>query len=186
MTQSAAPARRRSGSPAMLEKEVTIYIGGVHATDQPEVVKTLLGSCISVCLYDPITQVGGMNHFMLPRGSARRHQGDLTRFGVHAMDYLIGQMMKLGGDRRRFVAKCFGGGHVLDMQESVAGVPQQNIAFIRSFLRGRRLPDARRGHGRLPASPRPLLHRHRAGASQAGGACPVALARSSSASRRAR
>jgi chemotaxis protein CheD len=43
-------------------------------------------------------------------------------------------MMKLGGDRRRFVAKCFGGAHVLDVQESAAGVPQQNIAFIRGFL----------------------------------------------------
>jgi chemotaxis receptor (MCP) glutamine deamidase CheD len=140
MTQSAAPARRRSGSPAMLDKEVTLYIGGVHATDQPEVVKTLLGSCISVCLYDPVTQVGGMNHFMLPRGSGDGAKGDLNRFGVHAMDYLIGAMMKLGGDRRRFVAKCFGGGHVLDMQESVVGVPQQNIAFIRRFLANEGFP----------------------------------------------
>ena len=134
MTQSAAPPRRRSSSLAMLEKEVTIYIGGVHATDQPEVVKTLLGSCISVCLYDPQTHVGGMNHFMLPHTSRDGSGADLTRFGVHAMDYLVGAMMKLGGDRRRFVAKCFGGAHVLDVQESAAGVPQQNIAFIRSFL----------------------------------------------------
>ena len=134
MTQSAAPARRRSSSLAMLEKEVTIYIGGVHATDQPEIVKTLLGSCISVCLYDPQTHVGGMNHFMLPHTSRDGAGPDLTRFGVHAMDYLVGAMMKLGGDRRRFVAKCFGGAHVLDVQESAAGVPQQNIAFIRGFL----------------------------------------------------
>jgi chemotaxis receptor (MCP) glutamine deamidase CheD len=134
MTQSAPPARRRIGSLAMLEKEVTIYIGGVHATDQPEVVKTLLGSCISVCLYDPQTHVGGMNHFMLPHASRDGGGADLTRFGVHAMDYLVSAMMKLGGDRRRFVAKCFGGAHVLDVQESAEGVPQQNIAFIRSFL----------------------------------------------------
>jgi chemotaxis receptor (MCP) glutamine deamidase CheD len=134
MTPSAPPARRRIGSLAMLEKEVTIYIGGVHATDQPEVVKTLLGSCISVCLYDPQTHVGGMNHFMLPHTSRDGSGADLTRFGVHAMDYLVGAMMKLGGDRRRFVAKCFGGAHVLNVQESAAGVPQQNIAFVRSFL----------------------------------------------------
>jgi chemotaxis protein CheD len=75
-----------------------------------------------------------MNHFMLPRGSGDGTSGDLTRFGVQAMDVLVGAMMKLGGDRRRFVAKCFGGAHVLNMQESASGVPQQNIAFIRSFL----------------------------------------------------
>jgi chemotaxis receptor (MCP) glutamine deamidase CheD len=118
---------------------VTIYIGGIHAADQPEVVKTLLGSCISVCLYDPANRVGGMNHFMLPRGGGGP-DGDLTRFGVHAMDCLIGSMMKLGGDRRRFIAKCFGGAHVLNIQESAGGVPQQNISFIRTFLAGEGFP----------------------------------------------
>src|SRR6266542_1797019 len=50
------------------------------------------------------------------------------------MDCLIGAMMKLGGDRRRLVAKVFGGAHVLDVRESATGVPQQNIEFIRRFL----------------------------------------------------
>jgi chemotaxis receptor (MCP) glutamine deamidase CheD len=120
--------------PPEIEKEVTIFIGGVHAADHPQVVKTLLGSCISVCLFDPVTGVGGMNHFMLPRGGDSGAREDLTRFGVHAMDCLIGAMLKLGGDRRRFVAKAFGGAHVLDTRESPAGVPQQNVAFIRRFL----------------------------------------------------
>ena len=120
--------------PTELEKEVTIFIGGVHAADHPQVVKTLLGSCISVCLFDPVTGVGGMNHFMLPHGGENGARSELTRFGVHAMDCLIGAMLKLGGDRRRFVAKFFGGAHVLDTLESEAGVPQRNIAFIRRFL----------------------------------------------------
>ncbi len=68
-----------------------------------------------------------MNHFLLPDGDA----GD-ARFGVHAMDCLIGVLMKLGADRRRFVAKVFGGGHVLD--DAAATVPEQNIAFVRRFL----------------------------------------------------
>ena len=114
-------------------KDVTIYIGGVHASAEPALVKTLLGSCIAVCLHDPTRAIGGMNHFMLPRGATG--DGDPTRFGVHAMDTLIGAMQKLGGDRRRLVAKVFGGAHVLAIRESEAGVPQQNIEFIRAFLR---------------------------------------------------
>jgi chemotaxis receptor (MCP) glutamine deamidase CheD len=140
MSYPAAPTRHRTGALVMPEKEVTIYIGGVHAAAGSEVVKTLLGSCISVCLYDPVARVGGMNHFMLPSGSGDGGAGDLTRFGVHAMDYLVGAMMKLGGDRRRFVAKCFGGAHVLNMRETAAGVPQQNIAFIRRFLSAEGFP----------------------------------------------
>ena len=55
-----------AAAPVAPEKEVTIYIGGVHVSPGPAVIKTLLGSCISVCLFDPIRRVGGMNHFMLP------------------------------------------------------------------------------------------------------------------------
>jgi chemotaxis receptor (MCP) glutamine deamidase CheD len=124
------------GRPA---REVTIYIGGVHASEEPTVIKTLLGSCIAVCLWDSVRGIGGMNHFMLPRSSGRI-DGDAARFGVHAMDCLIGAMMKLGADRRRFVAKVFGGAHVLAVRESEDGVPQQNIAFIREFLADEGLP----------------------------------------------
>jgi chemotaxis receptor (MCP) glutamine deamidase CheD len=119
-------------------KETTIYIGGIHASEEPQIVKTLLGSCISVCLFDPVRSIGGMNHFMLPRGVAS--DGESSRFGVHAMDCLIGAMMKLGADRRRFVAKVFGGAHVLNVKESAGGVPQQNIEFIREFLREEGFP----------------------------------------------
>ena len=130
-----------AAAPVAPEKEVAIYIGGVHASAGPAVIKTLLGSCISVCLFDPIRRVGGMNHFMLPRGvGSSGADADETRFGVHAMDCLIGDMMKLGADRRRLVAKFFGGAHVLNMKESAAAVPQQSIAFIREFLQAEGFP----------------------------------------------
>ena len=49
--------------------EVALCIGGVHVSGDGVVLKTLLGSCVSVCLFDPVTRVGGMNHFALPRAS---------------------------------------------------------------------------------------------------------------------
>lgn len=112
---------------------VTIYIGGVYASGQPMVIKTLLGSCIAVCLHDAVGGVGGMNHFMLPWGKA--DGADAGRFGVHAMDLLIGAVMKAGGDRRRLVAKVFGGANVLDVPGPVVDVPRQNVEFIRTFLK---------------------------------------------------
>ena len=127
------PAGPREPEPEVA-KEVTIYIGGIHAAEEPTLVKTLLGSCIAACLWDPVNRVGGMNHFMLPRSAEGVRVRDATRFGVHAMDVLIGEIMKAGGDRRRLVAKIFGGAHVLDIGGGRTSVPQQNIAFIRSFL----------------------------------------------------
>jgi chemotaxis receptor (MCP) glutamine deamidase CheD len=125
----------RPGSTKPGEHEVTLYIGGIHASREPAVIKTLLGSCIAVCLWEPVARVGGMNHFMLPRASGTPGVNDAARFGVHAMDCLIGEILKLGGDRRRFVAKVFGGAHVLNVRSSGVSVPQQNIDFIRDFLR---------------------------------------------------
>ncbi len=133
--------------PTCVEKVVTLYIGGVHASDEAIVIKTLLGSCIAVCLYDPERSVGGMNHFMLPHGVVGANgtvgstaDANLTRFGVHAMDRLIAAVMKAGGDRRRLVAKVFGGAHVLGIGDFQSSIPHQNIAFARNFLEQENLP----------------------------------------------
>ena len=121
-----ATAERRTPSGTQTG-EVTISIGGIHGSAQPTVVRTLLGSCIAVCLWDPTTRIGGMNHFLLPDGTS----GD-PRFGVHAMDRLIGVLMRLGARREHFVAKVFGGAHVLP--DASPSVPEGNIAFVRTFL----------------------------------------------------
>jgi len=115
-------------------KQVTIYIGEVLATGEPTIIKTLLGSCVAVCLWDPQTRVGGMNHFLLPY-ALNGVQNDAARFGVHAMDLLICEMLKAGADRRRLRAKIFGGAHVLSLPEDEDGIPSQNIAFAIDFVR---------------------------------------------------
>ncbi|PWB81269.1 MAG: chemotaxis protein CheD [Candidatus Methylomirabilota bacterium] len=120
--------------------EVTIHIGGVFATHEPTVIKTLLGSCIAACLRDPATGIGGMNHFMLPAAPNGDGEANPARFGLHAMELLIGKIQRLGGERSRLQAKVFGGGHVLQIAESAHGVPQQNIRFIREFLRTEEIP----------------------------------------------
>jgi len=117
----------------------TIHIGGVHASDEPLLLDTVLGSCISACIFDPVAGIGGMNHFMLPEGA---DPGNPTsaRYGVNAMELLISEIMKLGGNRKRFQAKIFGGGHVLRIRESLDGIPQQNINFVHEFLHTESIP----------------------------------------------
>lgn len=71
----------------------TILPGEFFVSREPMVVYTVLGSCISACIRDPIAQVGGMNHFMLP--APKVHQsgdswgGESTRYGSFAMEQLI-------------------------------------------------------------------------------------------------
>ena len=128
--------------------EFTIHVGGVYATREPTIIRTLLGSCIAVCLFDPITRAGGMNHFMLPAPVPGRPEPlEEARFGVNAMDCLIGALQKAGGDRRRLKAKVFGGGHVLESARNGSSVAQRNIRFIDEFMRCEDIPVVGRDLG---------------------------------------
>jgi chemotaxis receptor (MCP) glutamine deamidase CheD len=115
-----------------LEQRKRIYIGEIVASATPMVLQTLLGSCVAVCLRDPVTGVGGMNHILIPG------RCDGARCGVNAMELLINAIMQRGGDRRRLVAKVFGGANVLPaLQSPTAG--EQNAAFVRNFLATERI-----------------------------------------------
>jgi len=115
---------------------ITLYIGEVAASQSPVVMDTLLGSCVAVCMYDPVLRAGGMNHILLPRCL----KGDKSpRCGVHAMELLINEVMKLGGDRRRFIAKAFGGGNVLPGIQMLQ-IGDENAEFVREFLATERIP----------------------------------------------
>ncbi len=125
-----------------------ITVGGVFASGEPAIVRTLLGSCVAACLWDPDAEVGGMNHFLLPEGSGG---GPSARFGVHAMELLINEIMKRGGDRRRLKAKVFGAGHVLHAHGFDSQVPKRNADFVRDFLHREGIPIvSERLLGRLP------------------------------------
>ena len=137
---------------------ITINIGGLHASCKPLLLDTVLGSCIAACLYDPVSGIGGMNHFMLPEGADPENPTS-TRYGVNAMELLISHLMKLGGERRRFQAKVFGGGHVLKIRESLDGVPQRNIDFARQFLETEQIPVVKEDVGGYQQR-RVLFHTH--------------------------
>ncbi len=111
-------------------------------------IVTVLGSCVSACIRDPIMGVGGINHFMLPLGCEDRAEswgggpgaaGAVNRFGNYAMESLINSVMKAGGNRKRFEIKLFGGGRVLDIS---ADVGKTNVEFVLDYLQAEQLEVA--------------------------------------------
>ena len=118
-----------------------IIVGELKASIEPAKITTLLGSCVGVCLYDPEAKIGGMNHFMLPSNLSSDPVS--ATYGVHAMELLINEIMKLGGDRRRLTAKVFGGGFVIGHQSPEAtrtAIGDQNIRFALNFLETDSIP----------------------------------------------
>jgi chemotaxis receptor (MCP) glutamine deamidase CheD len=132
-------ARHRGASAARISglPHERVDIGRVRATRSAMVLRTVLGSCASVCLFDPVLRIGGMNHILVPCSDC---SGDSTRrCGVQAMELLINEMMKLGADRRRLVAKAFGCANVLRVFRKPT-IGEANAAFVREFLRTEGIP----------------------------------------------
>lgn len=114
-------------------RRVHVIQGEYKVVSEPDVVlTTILGSCVAACLRDPVTGVGGMNHFLLP-GSAEAmvSGGDATRYGVHLMELLINGLLKNGARRDRLEAKIFGGARTM---ARFSNVGEQNARFARQFL----------------------------------------------------
>ncbi|QDW65524.1 chemoreceptor glutamine deamidase CheD [Luteimonas granuli] len=107
------------------------------AVDDGTALVTVLGSCVAACLRDPLLRIGGMNHFMLPDGNVR--DGAPARYGSHAMELLINDLLKRGASRRRLEAKVFGGANVLRGFTSNP-VGSRNAEFIGTYLDAERIP----------------------------------------------
>ena len=104
----------------------------VHAEDI--LIMTTLGSCIAACLWDRDAGVGGLNHFMLPEG-----RGDSGRYGAHAMELLINELLKCGATRGSLRAKVFGGGQVIQGMDHM-NVGERNTRFVLDYLKAERIP----------------------------------------------
>ncbi len=128
---------------------VRLHVGqGEHLiTGDPQVMlTTILGSCVAMCLRDPVARIGGMNHFLLPSG---RTDGadEGRRYGAYAMEVLINGVLTAGGRRDRLEAKLFGGGRMFD---GLADVGVANANFAEKFLADEGIPiiaSSLRGHG---------------------------------------
>ncbi|MBJ6751650.1 histidine kinase [Geomonas anaerohicana] len=127
---------------------VKIVAGEFYATDEAVAITTVLGSCVSVCLYDVELGIGGMNHFMLPElqqgGGATPCSGvcnddsqSCARYGSCAMRRLLEQLELLGASRKRLAAKLFGAGHVMASSTDIGG---NNAAFAVDYLKKQGIP----------------------------------------------
>lgn len=136
---------------------VRIQPGGMAVVDESLTLSTVLGSCVSVCIYDPLRSIGGMNHFMLPgEGRPSIHEGGISSmmYGANAMEQLVNGLLKFGAIRERLIAKVFGGGMVVDEIKYVK-IGERNVEFVNDYLMAERIPV--KAADVLGTSPRKIL-----------------------------
>lgn len=116
----------------------TIYIaqGEQGISDQPNtVITTILGSCVSVCLWDSLRGVGGMNHILVPDNC--RTDFDRLNVGAGAMEMLVNALLKSGAARGSLEAKVFGGAAVV---AGLSNIGSRNAEFVMEYLQNEQIP----------------------------------------------
>lgn len=110
--------------------------GEYYVSRNGEIVTTVLGSCVSACVRDTKSGIGGMNHFMLPRTGKdsiwdSKLLSTAARYGNVAMERLINTILVNGGRRENLECKIFGGARVLNLDSDVG---TKNIEFVTEYL----------------------------------------------------
>jgi chemotaxis protein CheD len=118
--------------------------GEMHCSAESTVVSTILGSCVAVCLWDKHLNLGGMNHFILPRRGASPPS---LRYGDIAVTSLLRELERLGGKPSDIRAKVFGGAAVLPFGSREETVGTQNVGVALEALRNHGIPVLARRTG---------------------------------------
>ena len=89
------------------ENRYFLQPGYIFVSREPYLVHTVLGSCVSVCLWDSFNRFGGMNHYVYSESPDGERNG---RFGNIAIPYLIQLMLESGAQMNNLKAHIIGGG----------------------------------------------------------------------------
>ena len=104
---------------------------------KPHLVTTVLGSCVSVCLWDPIGRFGGINHYLLPLWNG---EGLPTpKYGNIAIDKLIDQVRGRSTNPDKIIAKLFGGASMWEKADGLLAIGKRNIELAEGMLEQRKI-----------------------------------------------
>lgn len=141
-----------AGGEAPQTERAQVYLlpGQVYVSDQPTRITTILGSCIAVCVFDPMRGVGGMNHYMLPHYAGSGVAS--ARFGNIAMTELLARMTAAGAHFPSMRARIFGGSCMFPNATALSGahLGEKNERLAREALvaHGIRIIETETGGGR--------------------------------------
>jgi chemotaxis protein CheD len=109
----------------------TIGIAGLKVAAKPDKIKTTLGSCIGVALFDRVEKVGGMAHVILPDSNSG--SGDRGKFADTAVEALIQDVVQAGANSKRLIAKIAGGASMFGADDG-SGLGRRNAEAVKQRL----------------------------------------------------
>lgn len=116
---------------------ITVGISDLKVGKDPNTIITYaLGSCVGICLYDPVTKIGGLSHIMLPSSSMAADKRNSMRFADTAIPLLINNLVQVGASKRRLVAKIAGGAQMFKTltNTAIGNIGSRNVIAVKQAL----------------------------------------------------
>ena len=117
---------------------ILLLPGEYHISKEPVIIETLVGSCVSVCLYNTKSGQAAMNHF-LQEQPASETASDIGQYGSTATEYIIKALMKFDSVPGHYRAQIFGGAVVIKTSSHKSNIGQENIDIARKILANHRI-----------------------------------------------
>ena len=115
----------------------TIGIAGLKLIRQPDRIRTVLGSCVGIGVYDRVAKIGALGHVILP--SSEIGSGDRGKFADTAVDWLVDEVLAAGCVRERIRAKIAGGAFMFGAAAK-SGIGERNLQAVKERLLHHRVP----------------------------------------------
>ena len=125
-----------------MSKVIKVGMADLNLCKAPVIITTLgLGSCIGLTLYDPVTKIGGLVHYMLPDSTQMRNNSNIAKFADTGIDELLKQVLRAGANRTRLVAKIAGGAKMFSVSGSsnISNIGERNALAAKAKLKQLRI-----------------------------------------------
>ncbi|MCR4705180.1 MAG: chemotaxis protein CheD [Lachnospiraceae bacterium] len=116
---------------------IKVGMADLKTCKSPDGVTTLgLGSCVGIAIRDPQTKIGGLAHIMLPDSTAMKNNSNIPKFADTGIEELVKQIVALGAQRTRLVAKIAGGAQMFAFQNKsdMVQVGARNVEAVKKKL----------------------------------------------------
>lgn len=124
----------------MVDKPVVVGIAQMRVVKSPGKIATYaLGSCVGVCLYDPLRQIAGMVHILLPRSSDAIERTNPDKFADTGCVHLMQRMLAMGASRGIITAKIVGGATMFAVKGPMEGIGDRNVQAVKEALAAMRV-----------------------------------------------
>ena len=119
---------------------INVGVAQVKTGENPAVLRTILGSCVGICIYDRMKKIGGLAHILLPTDTSGGSNPE--KFADTAIPLLVQMLIKQGAKKEFMYAKIAGGASMFKFDANVAlgQIGDRNIEETKKALQKLQIP----------------------------------------------